>query len=497
VNAVRPPATLPDAATVAEIDRRAYDVTQNWFRRQGTAGLELRGIPFGEVVRRELWDLVGGALRRLHYPPDFTRDPDTREVPRETRDETARGARALGRDLYRSLRHGYRLRRARGRHGLLVRESARLRSVLEAVGRYPRIVVLPTSPLEPAHRRALRAVRAAGEVADAEARRIWRLVVDGMAAEGIELDDAGRELLRARIATELEQVAVIDHLIEEIAPSGVLLAGDNWPPFIDFVLAARKRGIPSVYLQHGRDCEHHYADEAYADAIAVWGPARLERYRRDSIHQPARLEVTGNPEYDDRRPPTAIATDPGPWLWITRPHAAYKCLSPSRSPGEGLAILDAFIGLLERRTESRLVIKPHPRDSIPLYRERIRIAGLADRIVLAGGSLDERIREAAIVFSEDSTGGMEAMLHGKPVIHVHFAPSQPTLPIAEYGAGLAARSSEALGDALARIESAGAGERTRMLEGQRAFLSDFAGPLDGRAAERAATLIERTVEGGT
>jgi hypothetical protein len=496
VNAVRPPETLPDAATVAEIDRRAYDVTQNWFRRQGTSGLELRGIPLGEVVRRELWDLVGGALRRQHYPPEFTRDPDTREARDGTTDEPTRGARGLVRDLYRWLRHGRRLLRARGRHGLLVRESTRLRRVVEAVRRNPRVVVLPTSPLEPAHRRALRAVRAAGEATDAEARRVWRLVLDGLAAEGIELEETGRALLRERIAFELEHVAVIDRLVEQIAPSGVLLAGDNWPPFIDFVLSARKRGIPSIYLQHGLDCEHHYADEAYAEVVAVWGPARRERYRRDSTHQPTLLEVTGNPEYDDRRPPTAIATGSGPWLWIARPHAAHKCLSPSRSPGEGLAILDAFIGLLERRAESRLVIKPHPRDSISLYRERIRRAGLTDRIFLAGGSLDERIREAAVVFSEDSTGGMEAMLHGKPVIHVHFAPCEPTLPISDYGAGLGARSSEALADAVARIEAAGAGERARMLEGQRAFLSDFAGPLDGRAAERAASLIERAVEGG-
>ena len=61
-------------------------------------------------------------------------------------------------------------------------------------------------------------------------------------------------------------------------------------------------------LQHGLDGEHRCLDEAYASAIAVWGPNRQSRYRRASRRQPDSLVVTGKAKGKDAE--WTFAVDP-------------------------------------------------------------------------------------------------------------------------------------------------------------------------------------------
>jgi hypothetical protein len=91
------------------------------------------------------------------------------------------------------------------------------------------------------------------------------------------------------------------------------------------IMAARRRGIPSISIQHGLDCERGFHSEAYADAGAVWGPNRMERYRKHSVHQPAPMEVVGNPDYASLQKPTELDPRGDYWLWVTRPHSPIKC----------------------------------------------------------------------------------------------------------------------------------------------------------------------------
>ena len=495
---------LTSQQEIAEIDGFAYDVTQNWFRRQETEGLEYCRIHFGEVVRRYLWDKVGRALRKKYYPEEFafenqllSEDPDRYGVfvPTSFRAERSlySALRLRLHNVYRAVHNRYLTLKRPGRILILMRASERLGRVTEKLITHSRFAVLSTS----VSKLALQTIEPLSDLRASESKvdRIWRIIVTGVEAEGIELLVDDKEVLHHEIAYELERIAATNTYFIKHKPDAVFLAGDNWPPFINFVLLARHYGIPSIYLQHGLDCEHYYADEAYSDAIAVWGSTRKERYERDSNWQPRFMTVTGNPEFEHLSPPESINHEGNYWLWVTRPHTPRKCLSPSRSPKEGMDILEAFANVLRQRAGQTLLIKPHPHDYPELYQRFIEEQGLQDQIQLVSGSPQEWLPSASIVFSEDSTVGMEAMFFGKPLVHVHFCPSQPTMPFTNYGAGYPAFTPEELEEYIPRVEGMSDDDRKKMLDGQCAFLTDFAGPLDGKATQRVVSFIEQVLLG--
>lgn len=482
---------------IVDIDRFAYQVTQNWFRRQKTEGLEYCGIHFGEVIRRYLWDKVGRALRKQYYPEafDFEKqllsEKDVNSglsVPEElgnNRSFRSQFHLALNNTRH-YLRTSYLVKSQPWRKVILTRTSARLARIVGELAAHSNFFIISPSKAHPAYSKCLQSIEPLGDLAPSESKVnfMWRAVIDGMSSEGIELPESDTGILRHEIAYELKRIKVIDTYFYRHHPDAILMDGDNWPPVLNFILLARKYGIPSIHLQHGLDCEHFVLEEAYADAIAVWGRARKERYKQNSCWQPSSLEVTGNPEFSHYGLPGSIQGEGEYWLWITRPHLPRKCLSPSRSPKEGFDILEAFIRVLKMHTGQVLCIKPHPKDYSNLYRAKIQEKNMQDRIKLIEGPLEKWLPSASIVFSEDSTGGMEAMFFGKPLVHLHFTKSAPTIPFVEYAAGVPAFTKEALEEAVQRITKMDYQERNTMYKGQKRFISDFAGPLDGKATQR-------------
>ncbi|MFC1452318.1 hypothetical protein ACFLSJ_03125, partial [Verrucomicrobiota bacterium] len=284
--------------------------------------------------------------------------------------------------------------------------------------------------------------------------------------------------------------------LDSLRPDAILVPTDNHAPMVDVVLAARRRGTATIMLQHGLDCEHLVLDDAFASHVAVWGAERATRYTTRSACQPMAMAVVGNAHYDKKAPPDALDSSGDYWLWVTRPHVPGKCYLPSRWPDEGLRILDALLSALGRDSRHRLRIRAHPFDYAFLYAERIRQAGLQDRAEVCDDSLWNLFPGARLVISEDSTAGMDAMMAGKVLVQSHLAESSPVMPFADRGAALPGLSSEMLADSLTRAERFGSGEHSRMWKAQRGFLHDFAGSLDGRAAERFAAFVKAVLEDG-
>ena len=116
------------------------------------------------------------------------------------------------------------------------------------------------------------------------------------------------------------------------------------------------------------------------------------------------------------------------------------------------------------------------------------------QIKIGKDPLQKLLPSASIVFTEDSTGGMEAMFFGKPLVHVHFTITEPTMPFTEYEAAVPVFDSEELTEAISRIQSFHSLEQKKMVAGQRGFLSDYAGPLDGKATQRILSFIKNFLE---
>jgi hypothetical protein len=142
----------------------------------------------------------------------------------------------------------------------------------------------------------------------------------------------------------------------------------------------------------------------------------------------------------------------------------------------------------------RLKIKAHPADTVAVYASAIEEQRMGDRVELVTGALEDWLPRASLVISEDSTAGMDAMVFGKPLVHAHFAHSEPVLPFVGFGAALPGFSPEELTDSLGRAQGMDSVALTAMHQGQSAFLDDFAGPMDGKQFERVADFLGRMLE---
>lgn len=159
-----------------------------------------------------------------------------------------------------------------------------------------------------------------------------------------------------------------------------------------------------------------------------------------------------------------------------------------------MSILHTLLQFLASNSSEKLVIKPHPGDYTDFYQESIDSNNLADRARLSDGELGHLVKNAKFVVSEDSTGGLDAMLQGKVLIHAHFAPSDAVLPFHQYGAALTGYSEEDLLGSLEFVNQLSESDRQEMLEGQKRFIKDFAGELDGRSSMRFVAMVKQVLE---
>jgi CDP-glycerol glycerophosphotransferase (TagB/SpsB family) len=140
---------------------------------------------------------------------------------------------------------------------------------------------------------------------------------------------------------------------------------------------------------------------------------------------------------------------------------------------------------------ARLVVKPHPYDYIERYKAMVERDVSRDRIVFTEKDSLEVLSGAKFVITEDSTAGMEAMFFGKPLIHVHFGSAGTTIPFVELGCALRAYDERELIHAIGEVNSWVLGAGDDLLQAQRKFLLQFAGPCDGQASQRVVSLVEK------
>jgi glycosyltransferase involved in cell wall biosynthesis len=317
-------------------------------------------------------------------------------------------------------------------------------------------------------------------------------VVAALHANNIKLLAGDINMLAGDIANAISNINRAFRYLDLYQPDLVVVGGDNFLPPVAIVLAAKQRNIPTLSVQHGLDCERFFHEQIYSDHFCVWGEARAERCRKYSRHQPVTIHVTGCPEFDEIRPVTAPFGRMDKWLWLTRPHEPEKCCEPSRYPDEGAAIFASLLEAFVSFKAERFVIKAHPRDDTQPYRALAARWGLADRVVFVEGrgGVYEPIRDADVVFTEDSTSGMEAMFFGKPIIHTHFSEASPSLPFVEYGAALPGFCLTDINGSLKQLRNAPIELQQKLITGQRRFLDDYAGPLDGHATQRICSVID-------
>ncbi len=289
--------------------------------------------------------------------------------------------------------------------------------------------------------------------------------------------------------------------LDRLSPSAVLTYAEagGWGRAI--VLEARRRGVPSVGVQHGFIYRHWlnylHGEDEFAPSPAnpadpgFPAPTRTllfdefaRRHLATAGHFPGdRLSVTGSPGQQALRARVRAATAEG--RAATRAAlgvgAGDRLLLVVTKHTQMRRVFPALVRAVSSLEGTRLVVKCHPAETAEPY---VRDAAGAPAVIIAAATLDlaDLLAVASAVVTVNSTVAIDAMTVGVPALVVD--PPNNLSPFVDAGVMAGAASAADLAPALRRLlhdEAAVASMRAR----QQAFLAEFGGPTEG-AAVRAA-----------
>lgn len=275
----------------------------------------------------------------------------------------------------------------------------------------------------------------------------------------------------------------------------VVLPTDTAPLHRLLVFAADRLGIPAMVLQHGLK---EYAVDAHdmgtARFAAVWGDwvraARLARYT-----QLEKVFVVGAPPLDkyfgaSRRNGRQLAARTHAVTALVLPQSFYRMSAFSDRIHDD-RFLDLVLPVLATRPGiGRIVVKPHPAVR-PGHLEQV-IQGLkcgGPSVSVRYGKLERFLaREADVVVCANSTGGIEAIAAGIPVICVNVTRRNFSPPL-DGRSGIPVASTEkeftlALDQVLAR----------RCTPPLASDFEAYIGPSDGQSVSRTAIAVRQILE---
>jgi len=316
-----------------------------------------------------------------------------------------------------------------------------------------------------------------------------------MRFEGIYFGEILEPLLRQAAERDWPEFAYLAEIVSRLfrakKPSALVL----WSDFVAFericALVAKLHGTPSIVVQHGYFWPNPKGwgwlrgfVPLTADRIAVWGEAFKKALVQQGV-EPSRVFVTGHPNFDLEH---GKKTAPGDFrkkfgIMQGGKMAGFIAQQWSFSQHDIKKIL-AALAEGKKANGLRFAVKIHQMDYSGIDPELAKLAVVAKDV-----DFYEFLKASDVVVGESSTGLLEAMILGKPVIvfrswapHKVFFPTEGALK-----AETPKQLESALGVAL------GSGRARMMLEKRmKKFVYATAFRQDGRAGERLIKLIKST-----
>jgi len=254
------------------------------------------------------------------------------------------------------------------------------------------------------------------------------------------------------------------------------------------VVEAQKRGIPTVFVQHGIMGTRNAltATLPYRRVLVFHQPA-AELLEGKGAAPPA--EIVGSPFYDDMGEVPAKQRDEGYVLVASQPD---EQIERRRSRHSWLEVIFAACKNLGR--EVILKIHPDDADNISYYQQLVDETDALVRIARHGEQpLSELIAGCGLFISRFSTTLLDAVLADKPAIMVNFTGQPNPYPFPRRGAVAAAYTPQELRTKLRELlEDPQA--RAALAAARDEYIAYHIGPTDGQAAQRIAAALAECVE---
>lgn len=267
--------------------------------------------------------------------------------------------------------------------------------------------------------------------------------VRGAADAGVGLPCAPRYLLRQFIGLS-RHIAYAEGVLDIQQPRAVVVGTNHSRQARAIAQAARRRGIPSVYVPHAPMLSDPRFRDLPFDFAALRGPAEVEWYAARGAPQ-MRVEAIGDPGLPD----VALVDipDDAPVVVAVGPY------DPE--------LLSGLITAVARRSPDAVVVAPYPGQN----RRRLRALCPRHWKIWKGRTFDLLSQGASAVIQHSSGVALESLLLGLPTIELGLRRRGAAYPVIDPEYVHFARNADDVGRALtAALQDAGSDSRRRRLQ---------------------------------
>ena len=361
-------------------------------------------------------------------------------------------------------------------------------------------------------------------------RKVWELLKDdGTLAELLELpedpDRGTRKKLKNYFAYDRPEhvfaefakfISMAGAMLESIRPV-VIVIEDEYSVFERaLIVAAKKRNIPCVAIQHGVIHELHkgYLYQSgeispdisakspfvpIADVTAVYGQYHKDLLTRVGGYPEDAVVVTGQPRYDrmidlDRESVRSKLIeewhlDPSKKivLWTTQCHG----ISDAENKLNFHAVFDSISAI----GDVQLIIKQHPGEPErydTMIREHLEGYSIDAHIVAKDADTLGLLAVSDLVLLLNSTTGLEAVALQKPLIVMNLGGQPDIVNYVQEGVACGVYRPEDIKPTIEQLLR----DDSCLARNREEFIRKYLYRVDGKAAERVVALIEECIETG-
>lgn len=307
----------------------------------------------------------------------------------------------------------------------------------------------------------------------------------------------------------VQHLALAEEALTRDRPDVVLVASETSLDNKALAVAARRRGIPLIAVQHGSiiardDYLVDYTASAadlhgthskrwlYPDAVCLFG-GDARRVLADDLSYPfpERLRVTGQPRFDALLKPvpadermrlmTFFGLDP-------RLRVVLVASQTFHIAGSAEAFFAAILRAVAEECDIQLVIKPHPVENPSAHRRRCRAYGVPAVVLPANADVQAALKCADVLITSYSTVALEAMLASVPVLLLNLTGLDSVVPYGRDGAALEVTEAQRTREAIRTLLD-DHGARDRFRRAGRAYAAARLEGCDGLATGRVVNTV--------
>lgn len=313
--------------------------------------------------------------------------------------------------------------------------------------------------------------------------------------------------LKAYAAVTLIEAA--DRILDAEKPQAILMHDEYGAIQLSLINAAKKRGIPTVSIQHGLISEEqiayvhersHVSGEKkevlfpLPDKMCVWSESARQRLIEVGNFPASVPVITGDPKIDFLH--KAIHSfnyeKITAGLGIPKGRKIILFATENLPLDEKTLVTKNVYNTMKAMPECFLIVKVHPNEQdISFYNRSANEIGLSELSVVKDINLYELLYVSDLVIVTFSTVGAEAMRMRKPVISLNLTRLHDNVPFIKKGMAMVVKNAD---DLLPSIKRCLDGDNNIDLDRAKRFAEEELGTIDGQATNRIMQVVLHAAE---